>query len=109
MRAFLKALVLLPIAIAVILLSVANRGPVTLSFDPVSGPGASQFTVTIPIFALIFACVAAGVLIGGIAAWLVQGKHRAAERHYKREAKRLKAEMQHAGVRTGVPATTVRT
>lgn len=104
MRTLLKSLILLPLALAVILLSVANRGPVTLSLDPVSGPGASQLTITIPLFALIFACVAAGVLIGGVAAWLVQGKHRAAERQYKREAQRLKAEMQQSGIRTGLPA-----
>ena len=33
---FLKALILLPIAILVVLLAVANRAPVTLSLDPFS-------------------------------------------------------------------------
>jgi uncharacterized integral membrane protein len=34
MRAFLKAIFALPVAIVVLLLAVANRGPVLLSFDP---------------------------------------------------------------------------
>ena len=39
MRQFLKALILLPVAMVVVLLAVANRAPVTLSFDPFSKPG----------------------------------------------------------------------
>ena len=33
---FLKALILLPVAILIVLLAVANRAPVTLSLDPFS-------------------------------------------------------------------------
>ena len=36
MRTFLKVLVLLPLAIVVVLLALANRGPVTVSLDPFS-------------------------------------------------------------------------
>ena len=36
MLRFLKALILLPVAVLVVLLAVANRGPVTLSLDPFS-------------------------------------------------------------------------
>ena len=62
MRQFLKALLLLPIAIVVVLLAVANRGPVTLSFDPFS-PGGPQLSWTLPLFALIFHSVMVGVLL----------------------------------------------
>ena len=91
MRQFLKALVLLPIAVAVVLIAIANRSPVTLSLDPFT-PGGPQFAWTLPLFALMFLCVMVGVLIGGVASWLSQAKHRRLERRYRREARRLRDE-----------------
>jgi uncharacterized integral membrane protein len=88
---FLKALILLPIAVAVILLAVANRAPVQLSLDPFS-QDAPEFAVQVPLYALVFAAVAVGIVIGGVAAWLAQAKHRRARRHYRREAQHLKGE-----------------
>jgi uncharacterized integral membrane protein len=108
MRQFLKALVLLPVAIVVVLLAVANRGPVTLSFDPFTQP--PQFSVTLPLFGVLFLAVMLGVVIGGVAAWLAQAKHRRAERRFKRETSRLRTETErlreHAGPAglAGLPA-----
>ena len=90
MANFVKALILFPIAILVVLLAVANRGPVTLSLDPFSRE-APEIAFTLPLFALVFAAVMLGILIGGMAAWLAQSKHRRAERRYKREARRLRS------------------
>ena len=100
---FLKALVLFPIAILVVLLAVANRGPVTLSFDPFSRE-APEIAFTVPLFAVIFGAVMLGVVIGGLAAWLAQGKHRRAERRYKREARRLRAHTAQARPSSGSTA-----
>ena len=91
MTNFLKALILFPLAILVVLLAVANRGPVTLSLDPFSRE-APEIAFSLPLFAVIFGAVMLGVVIGGLAAWLAQGKHRRAERRYKREARRLRAD-----------------
>jgi uncharacterized integral membrane protein len=88
---FLKALILLPVAILVVLLAVANRAPVTLSLDPFS-QDAPEFATTMPLFAVIFAAVMVGVVIGGVAAWLAQGKHRRARRQYGREMRHLRHE-----------------
>lgn len=88
---FLKALVLLPIAILVVLLAVANRAPVTLSLDPFS-KDAPEFSAQLPLFAVIFAAVMVGVVIGGTASWLAQGKNRRARRRYRREADQLRYE-----------------
>lgn len=88
---FFKALLLLPIAVLVVLMAVANRGPVTLSLDPFSRE-APEIAFTLPLFAVIFGAVMLGVVIGGMGAWLTQGKHRRAERRYKREARRLRAD-----------------
>ena len=76
---FLKALILLPVAILIVLLAVANRAPVTLSLDPFSQE-APEFAFQLPLFAVIFAAVMLGVVIGDTATWLAQGKNRKSRR-----------------------------
>jgi len=101
---FLKALVLLPVAVVVVLLAVANREPVQLSFDPFT-PDAPAFVTSLPLFAILFAAVMLGVVIGGVATWLTQGKHRRARRYYRREVQQLKTETDR--MRSERPASTV--
>ena len=70
----------------------------TLSLDPFS-QDAPEFASTLPLFALIFAAVMVGVVIGGAAAWLAQGKHRRERgastgrevQHLRTETDRLRA------------------
>ena len=88
---FLKSLVLLPIAALVILLAVANRAPVTLSFDPFNGD-APVFSVDLPLYAILFGAVALGIVVGGVFTWLGQGRIRARARHHRREANRYEQE-----------------
>lgn len=87
---FLKALVLLPIAVVVVLLAVANREPVTLSFDPFSSE--PVFSLVLPLYAVLFGAVALGVLVGGIGSWLGQSGTRQRARHHRREAERFAKE-----------------
>lgn len=91
MKAFLKAIVLLPVAVIVILFAIANRGPVLLSLDPFA-KGAPEIAVTVPLYALVLAALALGVLIGGVGAWLAAGGVRRANRLSRREAHRLRSE-----------------
>lgn len=93
MKAFLKALVLVPIGLAVVLLAVANRAPVTLSLDPFS-QDAPAISATLPLFLILFGAVMVGVAVGGVAAWLGQGKHRRGERTSRREVERLKGDLE---------------
>lgn len=93
MKSFFKALVLVPIALAIVLFAVANRAPVRVSFDPISRD-APLFAFDVPLFAVVLAALAVGVLIGGLAAWLAQGKHRKAARRNRREAEVLRSEAQ---------------
>ena len=87
---FLKSLVLLPIAVLVILLAVANRDPVRLSLDPFSPD--PVFSVSLPLYAILFGAVALGIVVGGIFTWLGQGKARRQVRHRGREIRRLEGE-----------------
>ncbi|MFE1601032.1 LapA family protein [Methylobacterium sp. ID0610] len=88
---FLKGLILLPIAVLVVLLAVANRQAVTVSFDPFS-QGVPAFSLTVPLYALIFAAVALGIVVGGCGTWLGEGRVRRDRRAKSRELDRLRTE-----------------
>ncbi|MCJ2012349.1 LapA family protein [Methylobacterium sp. J-076] len=89
---FLKSLLLLPVAAVVILLAVANRAPVPLSFDPVN-TDAPVFSVSLPLYVILFGAVALGIVVGGVFTWLGQGRVRASARHHRREASRYEREV----------------
>jgi uncharacterized integral membrane protein len=92
-RGFIKALILVPVSLIVVLLAIANRSPVALSLDPFSRT-APAFSVSVPLFAALLGAVMIGVVIGGVASWMAQGKHRQAGRRHRRDAERLAAETQ---------------
>jgi uncharacterized integral membrane protein len=90
-RKLLTALILVPLAIVLASLAVANRQPVIISFDPYDGTN-SALVVALPLFALMLALLIAGVILGGAAAWVRQGKWRARARRLDAEARRLRLE-----------------
>lgn len=105
---FLKALVLIPLAIVLVLLAVANRSPVALSLDPFSR-GTPEIAFQAPLFAIILVSLAVGMMVGGAAAWLSQAKHRRARRRYSREAHHLRGEAERLraqAISSGLPAIT---
>ncbi|WP_237154336.1 LapA family protein [Oryzibacter oryziterrae] len=91
MKAFLKLLILGPIAIVVMALAVVNNQPVRIAFDPFT-PEAPILSVTVPLYAVFFVALMAGVLLGGFGTWTGQGRFRKAARENKREAQRWKVE-----------------
>ena len=102
MRTFLKVLILLPLGILLVLLAVANRAPVSLSLDPVAR--SPDLAVTLPLCVVIFAALTLGILIGGIAAWQAQAKHRKAARRYRREASHLRSDAERLRTRSASTA-----
>ena len=91
MKTFLKAIVLVPIAILAIAFAVANRQVVSISFDPFSS-GDPVFALVAPLFLLVFFLLSCGVVIGGAASWLGQGRYRTAARRSAAEARDARAE-----------------
>src|SRR5262245_49836791 len=91
-RKLVTVLVLLPLAVALAALAVANRQSVVVSLDPFD-QAHPALTVALPLFALILALVIAGVLVGGVAAWLRQSKWRRAARLAEADAHSLRAEL----------------
>ena len=70
---------LAPIAIILVLLSVANRHWVTFSLDPLNTQ-APAFALSLPFFVFMFAALIIGAVIGSCLTWIAQGKHRKALR-----------------------------
>ncbi len=108
MRKLLRWLVLVPLAILLVLLAVANRAPVTLSLDPFSRE-APAFAFTLPLFVALFAAVVVGVVIGGVAAGIGRMRWRYRARKAEREAEKLSAENDaffQASAARGQPAET---
>jgi uncharacterized membrane protein YciS (DUF1049 family) len=91
-RKILAAIVLVPLAIVIIGLAVANRQIVSISFDPFNA-AAPAFALKAPLFVLVFILVTAGVIIGGCAAWLKQAKWRRAARALDAELRQAQAEL----------------
>ena len=101
-RKIVSALILVPLAIAFIVFAVANRQTVVVSFDSFD-QAHPVLSVSLPLFALILILLIGGVVIGGIAAWLGQGKWRWRARHFEAEAQALRGELDRLRRRAGVP------
>jgi uncharacterized integral membrane protein len=90
-RKLISAVVVLPLGLVLVVFAVANRHPVTVSLDPL-GADAPALSGTVPLFLLILLMLAIGVVAGGLAAWLNQGKWRRAARRLAAERRALRAE-----------------
>lgn len=103
MRKFIAIVVLVPLALLIVMFAVANRGAITVSFDPFD-PAQPALSLKVPLFLLIFVLVGLGVLIGGIAAWLRQSRWRMRARRAETEARDLRTRLDAEAPRRNVPA-----
>ncbi|MGQ4273952.1 lipopolysaccharide assembly protein LapA domain-containing protein [Terrihabitans sp. B22-R8] len=101
MRRLLTILVLVPLAALFVVLALANRTPVTLSLDPFS-PEVSAYSIQLPLFLVILLSVGIGLLVGGFADWLSQGRYRREARDRRYEVRRLEEET--ANLRATAPS-----
>ncbi len=99
MKRALAIIILVPLAILLVALAVANRHAVVLSLDPFNGD-APAAAITLPLYVVAFGAIILGVVLGGIGTWLGQGRWRREARLLKREAKSA-----HPGPSAGHPAT----
>lgn len=91
MLRFLWIVLALAAAAVLMPLGIANRQPVTLVLDPFGRIG-TPLAVSVPLSLLLFLVLLAGLLLGGFATWLGQGKWRHAARQKSREAFTYKAQ-----------------
>jgi uncharacterized integral membrane protein len=90
MLRILKLLILLPLGIVIVALAVMNRAPTKLVYWP-ERLGA-ELSFTAPLFVALMLAMMVGVVLGGVAAWAAQSRHRSNERRLRREAEKLKVE-----------------
>lgn len=79
MKQIISWIIGLPAAIALIAFALANRTPVMVSLDPISAE-APWFSLSLPIWVLLFAGIFLGLVIGWVGSWISQGKWRKAAR-----------------------------
>jgi uncharacterized integral membrane protein len=91
LRKIIAIVILLPLAIVMIAFAVANRQIVTVSLDPFGG---SDSGLSLPLFVLIILLLIIGVLIGGLAAWVRQGKWRGAALRAERQLQALRKKLE---------------
>lgn len=91
LQRIVSVLVALPVAILLITLAVANRHDATLVLDPFR-PENPAIALQLPFYAYLFAALALGIVAGGTAVWMSQGRWRKTARMRTQEARRWQAE-----------------
>lgn len=87
----LKFVIFVPVAIILIVLSVANRHTVTMALNPFR-PEDTVLSLSLPFFAFLFIALMIGMILGSSATWLAQGKHRKRARDEAQEARKWRQE-----------------
>ena len=90
-KKIINLIILLPLAIILVILCVANRQSVTLALNPFR-PEDQVLSLNAPLFVLLFAALILGMLVGAGVTWFNQGKHRRRARSQSQEAVRWQAE-----------------
>ena len=88
---FIKLIILIPAALVLILLSVANRHTVTMALNPFQ-PADAVMALSLPFFVFMFAALIIGVLLGSLATWFSQGRYRKRARDEAHEARKWREE-----------------
>lgn len=91
MKRILSWLIGVPAALIVISIAIANRHAVSFSLDPFSVTH-PWFAVSMPLYLLLMIVFIFGMIVGGLGAWLSQGKWRKEARHARSELRRMEAE-----------------
>lgn len=106
MRKLVAGLFIVPLGLVLVALAVVNRKPVTLGLNPFDS--SAGFGVEAPLFLFLLGAFALGLVVGGSATWLGQGKWRLMARtrarqasNWRRKAERLEKELEGAEARPG--------
>ncbi|MCI9866785.1 LapA family protein [Rhizobium skierniewicense] len=86
-KKIINLLVLVPLAIILVVLCVANRQSVTLALNPFKTDDALM-SFSAPFFVFIFLSLILGVVLGSLVTWFSQGKYRKRARTEAKEAVR---------------------
>lgn len=115
LKRILLLLIAAPAALLLVTLAVANRHSVELVLDPFRSP--PLVSLSLPFYIYLLGALIVGVVLGGIATWMSQGRHRklarirgVEARRWHNEAERLARERDHgissAKAQLGAPQRT---
>ncbi|MGG7517428.1 lipopolysaccharide assembly protein LapA domain-containing protein [Allorhizobium undicola] len=90
-RKIVNLVVLVPLAVVLVVLCVANRQMVTLALNPFR-PEDQLLSTAAPFFVFLLLAFLVGAIAGAAATWLAQGKHRKRARIEARSAARWESE-----------------
>lgn len=92
---YLKYAFLGAVGIILLIVALANRGPVTLRAlpDELAGFTGWNYEIALPLFIVILGGIVAGLLIGFVWEWFREHKHRAEAARNRRERQRLEKEV----------------
>jgi hypothetical protein len=88
-RKLILGVVVVPLGVLLVALAVVNRKPALLVLDPFGG-SEPRLSLESPLFLFLLGAFALGLIVGGIATWLGQGKRRRTARAQSREARDLR-------------------
>lgn len=92
MRSVLRIIVFVPLGLAFLFFAAANRALVRVSLDPFPGGDLSGPSFEAPLYLVVLAAMAAGVVAGGLSSWVGHGRYRRAAREARSEAKKARLE-----------------
>lgn len=90
----LKILLLALILVVVVVLSLANRGDVTLHLLPADMATVMPLSIEVPLFVVSLVSIVVGMVVGYLLEWLREHKHRRNARVKGKEAAKLQRDMQ---------------
>jgi len=91
---FFKYLILIPVAIIFVGFMISHRHPVLINFDPFNA-NAPLYAIELPLYLIMIGAIILGILFGGIADWISQGKYRKTARIEKKKNRELVRETEH--------------
>jgi hypothetical protein len=102
-RKLILVLIVIPLGVVLVALAVVNRKPALLILDPFGG-AEPNLVLQAPFFLFLLGAFVLGLVIGGTATWLSQGKWRRTARaearearEWRRQADRLEKELESMG------------
>ncbi len=93
MLRFFKLILIVPLAILFLAFAFANRHIVTVAFDPFPSGDIPAFALQMPLFVALILAAMLGVVAGGFAVWLTQGRHRRALRALRADTDKLRSDL----------------
>ncbi|WP_290753757.1 lipopolysaccharide assembly protein LapA domain-containing protein [Amaricoccus sp.] len=89
----IKLILLVAILAGIVVLALANRGPVTLNLLPAGMSGIADRSIEVPLYVVGLVSVLVGMALGYILEWLREHKHRRRASAKTREAAALNREV----------------